>query len=230
MDVLTIDQKGSTGGKDRVPGLLAELHRMSTAGRFERSVGDEVQGVVEKPSEVVEIALHCLRSGQWYVGIGVGAVNLPLPASPREGSGAAFVAARYAVEKAKSAAGHVPLSVVSGGLRRGGAAPPEAGPGIMACANAEAVLRLIGRLVQDRTEAQWKVVDALRELQSDESTRRGGSARDGSQKLAAAQLGITEQSVSRAVLRSGWQEEWAARPAAEMLLALAHDAVLEGRT
>ena len=79
-----------------MPGLLAELHRKSTAGRFERSVGDEVQGVVEKPAEVVDIALHCLRSGQWYVGIGVGAVDLPLPASPREGSGAAFVAARLA--------------------------------------------------------------------------------------------------------------------------------------
>ncbi|WLQ05386.1 MarR family transcriptional regulator [Arthrobacter oryzae] len=222
MYVLTIDQKGSTGDTDRVPGLLARLHRMSTAGRFERSVGDEVQGVVEKPAEVVEIALHSLRSGQWYVGIGVGAVDLPLPASPREGSGAAFVAARLAVEKAKAAAAHVPLSVVSGGLRRGSAAPPEAGPGIAACANAEAVLRLIGRLVQDRTEAQWKVVDALRELQQD------ASARHGTQKLAAEQLGITEQSVSRAVLRSGWQEEWAARPAAEVLLALAHDAVLEG--
>ncbi|CAN7292301.1 MarR family transcriptional regulator [Arthrobacter sp. LjRoot14] len=222
MYVLTIDQRGSTGDRDRVPGLLTELQAITTAGRFERSVGDEVQGVVEKTAEVVDIALHCLRSGQWYVGIGVGAVDLPLPASPREGSGPAFVAARLAVEKAKSAAAHVPLSVVSGGFRRGGVATPESGPGVRACANAEAVLRLIGRLVQDRTEAQWKVVDVLRGLQQD------GSARHGSQKLAAAQLGITEQSVSRAVLRSGWQEEWAARPAAEMLLALAHDAVLEG--
>ena len=50
----------------------------------------------------MEIALHALRSGRWYVGIGVGAVDLPLPASPREGSGPAFVAARAAVEKAKS--------------------------------------------------------------------------------------------------------------------------------
>ena len=206
-----------------MPGLLAELHGISPGGRFERSVGDEVQGVVEQPAEVVEIALHCLRSGHWYVGVGVGAVDLPLPASPREGSGPAFVAARLAVGKAKAAAAHVPLSVVSGGLGRSGAEPPAAGPGIRACANAEAVLRLIGRLVQDRTEAQWKVVDALRALQQDTA------ARHGTQKLAAAQLGITEQSVSRAVLRSGWQEEWAARPAAGMLLALAHDAVLEGQ-
>ena len=222
MYVLTIDQRGSTGGRDLVPGLLSQLDGIASGGRFERSVGDEVQGVVEQPAEVVEITLHSLRSGQWYVGIGVGAVDLPLPASPREGAGEAFVAARLAVEKAKAAAGHVPLSVVAGGFRRGG--PPTAGaePGIKACANAEAVLRLIGRLVQDRTEAQWKVVDTLRVLQHD------AAARHGSQKLAAAKLGITEQSVSRAVLRSGWQEEWAARPAAEMLLAFAHDAVLEG--
>jgi len=33
-----------------------------------------------------------------------------------------------------------------------------------ACANAEAVLRLIGRLVQDRTAAQWKVLDVLRSV------------------------------------------------------------------
>lgn len=222
MYVLTIDQRGSTRDRDRVPGLLAELQGISGSGQFERSVGDEVQGVVEQPVEVVEIALHALRSGRWYVGIGVGAVDLPLPASPREGSGPAFVAARLAVEKAKSAAAHVPLSVVSGGLGRG-AIPAEAWPGAKACANAEAVLRLIGRVVQDRTEAQWKVVDALRTLQ-----QQDGAARHGSQKLAARKLGITEQSVSRAVLRSGWQEEWAARPAAEMLLSMAHDAVLEG--
>jgi hypothetical protein len=43
-------------------------------------------------------------------------------------------------------------------------------------------------------------------------------------------LGISEQSVSRAVLRSGWQEEWAARPAAEMLLATAHRLVLGNLT
>ena len=217
MYVMTIDQRGSSADVDRVPGLLAELSGLSTAGRFERSVGDEVQGVVECPEEVVEIALHALRSGRWYVGIGVGSVDLPLPASPREGSGPAFVAARAAVEKAKSGAAHVPVAVVSGGLRRGEAAPSPAGSaGARACANAEAVLRLIGRLVQDRTAAQWKVVDVLRSVQ------HGHSGTHGTQKIAARHLGITEQSVSRALLRSGWQEEWAARPAAEMLLAFAH--------
>ncbi|WP_249777320.1 MarR family transcriptional regulator [Arthrobacter sp. C9C5] len=215
MYVMTIDQRGSSTDVDRVPGLLAELAQLSPAARFERSVGDEVQGVLERPGQVVEIALHALRSGRWYVGIGVGPVDLPLPASPREGSGPAFVAARLAVERAKSASSHVPLAVVSGGRRLGSAArPAEDSPGAPECANAEAVLRLIGRLVQDRTAAQWKVVDVLRGI------RQGHAGAHGTQKIAARQLGITEQSVSRALLRSGWQEEWAARPAAEMLLAL----------
>ena len=217
MYVMTIDQRGSSTDVDRVPGLLAELVQLCPGARFERSVGDEVQGVLERPGQVVEIALHALRSGRWYVGIGVGSVDLPLPASPREGSGPAFVAARLAVERAKSASSHVPLAVVSGGRRRGsGAGPADDSPGARECANAEAVLRLIGRLVQDRTAAQWKVVDVLR------GVRQGLASAHGTQKIAARQLGITEQSVSRALLRSGWQEEWAARPAAEMLLALAN--------
>ncbi|XAS65144.1 MarR family transcriptional regulator [Micrococcaceae bacterium Sec5.8] len=220
MYVMTIDQRGSSADIDRVPGLLAELAGLSTAGYFERSVGDEVQGVVERPEEVVDIALHALRSGRWYVGIGVGRVDRPLPASPREGSGPAFVAARAAVEKAKAGAAHVPIAVISGGLRRADAAPSPAGSaGARACANAEAVLRLIGRLVQDRTAAQWKVVEVLRSVQ------HGHTGTHGTQKIAARELGITEQSVSRALLRSGWQEEWAARPAAQMLLALAHDII-----
>ncbi|WP_346959288.1 MarR family transcriptional regulator [uncultured Arthrobacter sp.] len=230
MYVMTMDQRGSTADVDRVPALLAELEQLCPGARFERSVGDEVQGVPERPEDVVEIALHALRSGRWYVGIGVGPVDLPLPASPREGSGAAFVAARLAVERAKSAAPHVPLAVVvADGQRRPGAGAPAANtaanpddspaggpPGSRECSAAEAVLRLIGRLVQDRTAAQWKVVDALRGI------RQGHAAAHGTQKIAARQLGITEQSVSRALLRSGWQEEWAARPAAQMLLDLAH--------
>lgn len=225
MYVMTIDQRGSTGDVDRVPGLLKELSALSTAGRFERSVGDEVQGVVERADEVVEIALHALRSGRWYVGIGVGEVDLPLPASSREGSGPAFVAARAAVDRAKGAAAHVPLAVVAGRDRRRANAASAAADGAngsqgaKACANAEAVLRLIGRLVQDRTAAQWKVVDVLR------SVRHDTHGTHGTQKIAAQKLAITEQSVSRAVLRSGWQEEWAARPAAELLLTLAHDSI-----
>ncbi|WP_247044103.1 MarR family transcriptional regulator [Arthrobacter rhizosphaerae] len=225
MFILTIDQRGSTGDIDRVPSLLQDVAPLTTSGTFERSVGDEIQGAVQDPGEVVAIALHALRQGHWYVGIGVGPVDTPLPQSPREGSGPAFVAARHAVERAKAAAGHVPLAVLPGMALRSDAdggrvdsrsVDARRAHAASACANAEAVLRLIGRLIQERSEAQWKVVDTLTTVQQNRE------ARHGSQKVVARELGITEQSVSRAVLRSGWQEEWAARPAAEMLLALAH--------
>jgi hypothetical protein len=219
MYVLTIDQRGSSTDVDRVPEFLEGLRRISDG--FERSVGDEVQGVLSDPLDVVEVSLHALRSGLWYVGIGMGSVNEPQPASPREGSGAAFVAARQAVERAKAAGSHVPLAVVSGAAGRGATPTGDAEAGIRACANAEAVLRLVGRLVQERTEAQWRVVDALR-------ARNGQNpGRHGQQKQVARDLGISEQSVSRAIIRSGWQEEWAARPAVEMLLATAHGLVLK---
>lgn len=217
MYVLTIDQRGSSTDMDRVPELISELARLTPAA-FERSVGDELQGLVEEPAQAVDIALHALRSGHWYIGIGIGAVVLAPGASPREGTGTGFVAARKAVELAKSASGHVPLSVVSGSIGRTAEVPQHAREGALACANAEAVLRLIGRLVRERTAAQWRVVDRLRPLQD-----AGG--RHGSQKQVAKELGITEQSVSRTVLRSGWQEEWAARPAAAMLLEHAHSHV-----
>jgi hypothetical protein len=218
MYVLTIDQRGSTADMDRVPGLIAAL-RSLTPDPFERSVGDELQGVVEQAADVVDIALHALRDGHWYVGIGIGTVQLAPGGSPREGSGSGFVAARKAVELAKGAAAQVPLSVVSGSIGRGRGTPPVAEEGAMSSANAQAVLRLIGRVVQQRTPAQWRVVDRLRALD-------GGHIRHGSQKQVAQELGISEQSVSRAVLRSGWQEEWAARPAAAMLLEYAHAQVL----
>lgn len=219
MYVLTIDQRGSSTDVDRVPGLLEGLHRISPG--FERSVGDEVQGVLVDPRNVVDVSLYALRTGRWYVGIGIGSVNEPQPASPREGSGAAFVAARHAVERAKAAGSHIPVAVVSGAAGRGVAATGEAEAGVRACANAEAVLRLVGRLVQERTEAQWRVVDALRARNGREPGRHG------QQKQVARDLGISEQSVSRAIIRSGWQEEWAARPAVEMLLATAHGLVLK---
>jgi hypothetical protein len=82
---------------------------------------------------------------------------------------------------------------------------------------------LLGRLVQDRTEAQWRVVDALRRL----GAGGQGPGRHGSQKQVARELGISEQSVSRTVLRSGWQEEWAARPAASMLLGYADSQITQ---
>ncbi|WP_354215319.1 MarR family transcriptional regulator [Arthrobacter sp. UYCo732] len=223
MYVMTIDQRGSTTDVDRVPELISGLGGLTSAP-FERSVGDELQGVVENAADVVDIALHALRDGHWYVGIGIGEVQVAPGGSPREGTGSGFVAARKAVELAKGAAAQVPLSVVSGSMGRGRDIPPDAKEGAMSSANAQAVLRLMGRVVQQRTPAQWRVVDRLRALQGGYGRYGGGT--HGSQKNVAQELGITEQSVSRAVLRSGWPEELAARPAAAMLLEFTHAQIL----
>lgn len=193
MYVLTIDQRNSTNEPDRVPELLHYLNGVATAVPFERSVGDEVQGVLASGEDVTEATLRCLRAGNWYVGIGIGAVELPLPATPREGRGSAFVAARAAVERAKKTGERAPLAV----------------EGSQGAAEAEGVLSLIGRFVMNRTEAEWRILDLLEPQQR------------GSQSAVARTLDISPQAVSKAVNRSAWIEEWAARPAAAVLLQLA---------
>src|SRR6476469_8935929 len=70
---------------------------------FERTAGDEVQGVTDSPDAVIELALDLIRRGHWSIGIGIGPVEEPLPASTRAGRGPAFEAARVAVERAKRA-------------------------------------------------------------------------------------------------------------------------------
>lgn len=195
MFVLTIDQRNSQGSGDRVPGLLAALADRPMVLGFERSVGDEIQGICDSAETAVDAALQVLRYGNWYVGIGVGPVHDPLPRSPREAGGPAFVAARRAVDRAKKTGDRPPVAV-------------EGSPG---APEAEAVLVLLGRLVAERTEAEWRILQHVE------------PGKWGAQTAAARMLGISSQAVSKAVARSGWQEEWAARPAAAVLLARADD-------
>ncbi|ALE05304.1 hypothetical protein AL755_07190 [Arthrobacter sp. ERGS1:01] len=197
MFVLTMDQRGSRTSSDRVPAFLADLAEIPTVLPFERSVGDEVQGLLDSAEAVVEVSMRALRAGHWYVGIGVGEVGLPLPHSSREASGGAFVAAREAVERAKKTGERVPLSVKS---------PKDDAE----AAAAEAVLVLVGDLVRRRSASEWRVLDALN------STGRR-------QIDVARALGISPQAVSKAILRSGWQEERNGRAAAALLLQMAGD-------
>jgi len=146
--VMTIDQRGSRKGSDRVPELLDALADVPVVRGFERTVGDEVQGVLDDADVVVDTVLRVLRDGGWSVGVGAGPVDEPLPDSPREGSGAAFVLAREAVEAAKSR--QRPVSVAVRG------AEPQA------AADADAVLVLLGSVAARRTAAGWDAVDALR--------------------------------------------------------------------
>ncbi len=101
MFVLTVDQRSSRTDRDRVPDLLSAYSGVPTVRPFDRTAGDEVQAVLDDAAIVASVALELAASEQWSVGIGVGAVDLPLPATTRAGRGPAFEAARDAVEAAK---------------------------------------------------------------------------------------------------------------------------------
>lgn len=202
MYVVTVDQRGSRSSSDLVPQLLAHLPVLDgTLLPFERTVGDEVQAVLDDPSSVTEIALHLLRTGGWSIGIGAGTVHLPLPRSTREASGPAFIAAREAVEAAKTRGRPVPLAV--------------RGTDATAARDAEAVLILLGGVLTRRSPAGWAAVDAAQDV-----LRRTGQ--EGPvQQLAAERLGISQQAVSQRLRAAQWPEERAVRPTVARLLAAA---------
>lgn len=194
--VLTINQRDSREVGDLVDDLLRSLRRFPTTVPFQRSVGDEVLGVVDSATAAVDAALQALRPRRWHVGIGVGGVTPPVPKNLLDASGPGLVYARRAVDRARRTGERIPLAVE--------------GPDGAIAADAEAVLRLLGQIVSTRTAAEWAVLDLMTP-----------GAR-GQQKHVAQELGITAQAVSRAVVRSSWTEEWATRPAAARLLDLAH--------
>jgi hypothetical protein len=202
--VLTADQRDSTHDVDRVPEALALIERV-IAGRagvvlpFDRTVGDEVQGLLDGTSAgaslAVDLALELARGATWSVGLGVGAVTEPLPAASREASGPAFAHARRAVDRAK---------------RRGAAAPGAGGIVVMAddaagARDVEALLRIAAAVGARRTEPGWEAVDAV--------------ARTGSQKAAADALNVTVQAVSQRLRAALATEESSVRPIAARLLA-----------
>jgi hypothetical protein len=194
MYVLTINQRDSRESGDRVDELVAGLAHLPAAIDFQRSVGDEAIGVVSEAGTAVDAAMLALRSRRWHVGIGVGSLHVPLPADVHNAEGYGLVYARRAVDRARKTGERVPLAV--------------AGPDSQIAQEAQAVLRLIGQIVATRTDAEWAVLDLM------------VPGVRGQQRAIADALGITTQAVSKAVVRSHWNEEWACRPAAARLLDL----------
>jgi hypothetical protein len=182
--VLTLDQRSSRSRTDEVPALLDTLAAISPepALAFERTVGDEVQGVLTDAGGAVEAVARVLRLGGWNVGIGVGEVDEPLPTSTREGRGAAYHRARDAVTRAKSAPHR--LTVVG--------APRDADAEAL-----ETVLGLWAGLVERRSDRGWEVHDLL----ADGLTHAE----------AAAHLGISASAVSQRVHAAGLVDEARAR-------------------
>jgi phage-related baseplate assembly protein len=193
--VVTIDQRRSRTSPDRVESLLADLAGSGTAAatvlRFERTAGDEVQGLIGSPAELVELVLWLVRAGSWSTGVGLGPVRRPLPDSARAGAGPAFEHARAAVERAKR---HVEGVAV-------------AGPDAAAARHAEAVLQLLAALVQRRSPQGWQAVDLV-----------GAGL---TQVAAARRLGVSRQAVGQRLQAALWPHEQSVRPVAADLLARA---------
>ena len=197
MFVLTVDQRHSRRTVDRVEALLRDLAARSPELErpFERTAGDEVQAVLARPEVVVELALLLVRDRAWWVGIGIGAVDEPLPASTRAGSGPAFNAARAAVTAAKNRS--TGLAVV--GCRRASAR------------RAQTALDLVAALLQRRTD---------RGVEAAALARQGLT-----QLEAARRLGVSKQAVSQRLQAADWHLEAPGRELATYLLSEADDRV-----
>lgn len=204
MYVMTLDQRGSSRGEDIVPSTLRRLNELSQRDglvlRFERTAGDEMQGTLSSPQAVVEVVTATLRADSWRIGIGVGEVTTPLPRSTRAARGTAYVAARAAIEAARTSPQH--LSVVG--------APGYGGLDMVsfdrAITNAESALWLLTSLLRRRTPDGWQVVDLVNTGMS--------------QREAAEQLEISASAVSQRLRRAGFLEEQRGRDLASSLLAL----------
>jgi hypothetical protein len=190
--VLTVDQRASRTATDLVPGLLTSLNRRprrtGLLRKFERTAGDEVQGVLSDARTTIDIVIELLRADQWNIGLGIGEVNEPLPRSTRAGSGAAFVHAREAVNRSKSSPYHV--NVIG--------ADPRAAEQV------ETVLWLIASVLRRRSERGWAVVDLLAE---------GLSRRE-----IGVKLGISQSAVTQRAQAAGFVEEKRGRALAVELL------------
>lgn len=220
MYVLTIDQRHSRTSRDRVPRLLDALADIPCVAPFERTAGDEIQALLDDPAAVRTALLTALRDGDWHCGVGVGEVDEDSFATgTRAGRGPAYLAAREAVEAAKSMTGSVAVRVPDDGkgadaTGRASAAAhlgtPDPDCAAAWAADCEAVWTLVAALVLDRTEAQWRAVDAV--------------DRSPTQAAAAEKLGIKPTSVAGALRLSHIREERAAYPVLDRLLAGAHAA------
>jgi hypothetical protein len=202
MLVLTADQKASSRQGDRVPAALAALEAALGSGPdsgvalpFERTVGDEIQGVLSSPAAAVRAITELVRLGDWRIGLGVGPVDTPLPESTRAASGPAFLAARDAVDTGSSPAD---LRVVhaDGADHYGG--PDRA-------RQAESALWLLTVLLRRRTPEGWEIVDMA---------DTGLSGRD-----IADRLQISPSAVSQRLARAALHEGRRGAELAESLLA-----------
>ena len=197
MFVITADQIDSRHDRDRASDMIAELvHRHAEAFTLppDQTAGDEIQLLVGTAVDAFAVVLDLHRTGFWSVGVGVGPVRTPLPASTRQATGDAFIAARAAVTRAKRTEARFALDTP----------PAPAQPGTSTGAEVEALMTMLLLLRQRRSSEGWEAVDLL----------ESGLA----QTDIARTLGISTAAVSQRVKSAQWKVERAAHPALVRLL------------
>jgi hypothetical protein len=187
--VLTVDQRASRRNADRVPETLRRLaDAVHPVLPFERTAGDEFQGVLADPADVVEAVLLLVRDGGWSIGVGAGPVQTPLPSSTRAATGPAFLSARRAVEAAKQRPTRLAVR---------GSVPADA-------SDAQAVLSALAVLIERRSAQAWEAIGLV--------------SAGATQAQAATQLGISRQAVGQRLAAGMWDLERELRPTAARLL------------
>ncbi len=172
--VLTIDQRGSTRGSDRVPATLAGLADVAMLRPFERTAGDEFQGVLDEPAAVTTVVERLLREDGWSVGIGIGEVEEPLPESTRAGRGPAYLSARDAVTAAKSAPWRLRVAGDGQGVRA-----------------LETTLWLWAAVLNRRTPRGWEVADLV---------DTGASYEEVAKRLGVTQSAISQRAQAAGIV------------------------------
>ena len=194
--VLTVDQIQSRAQQDLVEVTLAGLREVDTLLPFTRTVGDEFQGLVANPASVVDVTLSLMRTVAWHIGIGIGAVQQPLPSDARQARGPAFLAARSAVEAAKKQSTHLSVRSV---------------PDRVEAHDAEIPFRLLIALQLRRSPQGWEAAELM--------------DRGLTQAAAASTLAITRQALSQRLQAAHWSLDREARLVLARLLARAERAV-----
>ncbi len=147
--VLTVDQQDSRTNLDAVPALLDLLGRRADprpcCARSSARSATRCRRCSTTPTTVVATIARILRTGGWSVGLGLGAVDEPLPPDSRAGRGEAYLHARDAVTRAKTAPHRI--CVVGADRYR--------------AEQLETVLWLWAGLLERRTDRGWEVHDAL---------------------------------------------------------------------
>ncbi len=189
--VLTVDQRSSRTASDKVPSTLAQLAHVGLLRPFDRTAGDEFQGVLDDPAGLAVVVERLLRDAAWNVGIGIGEVDLPLPESTRAGRGPAYLHAREAVTAAKSSPWHVRVV----GEHR-------------AARSLETTIWLWAVVLARRTRRGWEVADLV---------DRGATYDEASRQLGISQSAVSQRAQAAGIVEGRRARELVTELATELL-------------